>query len=442
MTDYFSIAPGSSTYTTTSYLPGMGAAGYNNYGTETVTTTTNTSTPVVNTQVLGTGVETNFGTNTADGYFGGGQAAVNSFGVAAESYGAGTYFGGDSSQVVTTSLPATSTYAETSVAAAPTYQNYDYQDYSSGLYGYAEPPKKKSLFNLRNILLGCLGLLLLGGLLGGLLWALKRFRKPSLPIVTPAPQPLVPAPILRPGPTTVLIRRDGYSTTPMVLPTKPQSNIITAPTPRLIEVPAPVLKPQVTQITQIPQVVQLPQVPQVAQVPQVIQLPQVPQVTQVAQVTQVPQFSQEQMNAAIQAAIQSGALIPDDNFESAVRSAFRPYFSSDEQFSSALATALQTAAPSPASLPTLSAADLQQLSLIAGQTGGISPSVLTQLGLTPETFELMLKQAVSSGVADQTQLAQLGLLPGDAGFVNSISQAAARVGNVASNAFGRITGRA
>ena len=436
MTDYFSIAPGTSTYTTTSYLPGMGATSYNNYGTETVTTTTNTSTPVVNTQVLGTGVETTFGTNTADGYFGGGQAAVSSYGAAAETYGAGTYFGGDSSQVVTTNLPATSTYTETSVAAAPTYQNYDYQDYSSGLYNYAEPPKKKSLFNLRNILLGCLSLFLLGGLLGGLLWALKRFKKPSLPIVTPTPQPLVPAPILRPGPTTVLIRRDGYSTTPMVLPTKPQSNVITAPTPRLIEVPAPVLKPQVTQITQIPQVVQLPQVAQVAQVTQV------PQFIQLPEVAQVPQFSQEQMNAAIQAAIQSGALVPDENFESAVRSAFRPYFSSDEEFSSAQAAALRTTAHSAASLPVLSAEDIRQLCIVAGQMGGVLSPLLIQFGLTAETFELMLRQAVASGIADQSQLAQLGLLPEAPRPIKPTPQTTGGVSNDTSSAFGKITGRA
>ena len=323
MSEYYTPI-GNTAFSTTSYYAPM-----------TQTETTYTSTPVTTTTVLGSGVETAYGTNTAAGFFGGGQANI----VAADN-------------------------------AVSTGYNYNAYDYGTEAYDY-EAPKKKSIFSLRNILLCCGGLLLSTLLLGGLAWLLRHLRNKSknvqpfvqpvapLPQVVPTQRPVVPPfPVINPRPVG------------LVEPIRPPVNFINPS--QIVVNPQPLITPQ-------------------------------PIITQPVIVDQP---------------ITTRPVVVDQPIAT---------------------TQILTSQATP-TLPALSASDIQQLLAFTSTQGPLSDASLAQLGLTEDQYLQMLRNAFSSGVLTREQAAYLGL-PTNSGVVGSLSNAASRVGNVFSSAFGRAAGR-
>lgn len=443
MTDLFSVGPGTTSYTNTSYFGGGTDAGVSSYGTSygggygagssvgnsgaygagttTRTVTTNTTTtPVVDTQIVGREIVTALGTNTADGYFGGGQAAVTETTTAqantAQDYGSGGFFGADGSQIVTTVqqnqyiqpstatitettktfTPATTTYTNYTPPPAPTnYQSYtDYNDYGGGMYDYVEEPKPASYCNLRNILLSLLGLLLLGGLLGGLLWLLKYLRgfaKPSIPSgLIPDVQQLAPILPIAPNITTPVI----LPPTPPVITPPP---VIIAPTPNFT---TPIVTPStITTVT--------------------------PTINgQTTTVVIPPRFSSiyttEQLNAALRAALAGGVLSNNGVFTQTLRNAFRKYYTNDAEYNRAMQAAFSVTQLPNFGLPAagnvtiissepapLTAADIQQLVFFRDNVGPINADTLAKLQLNQAQYQILLQRAFDTGLINRDQFTRL-----------------------------------
>lgn len=365
MTDYMSFVPGSASYTGGSNFGGNiesyeNFGGFGNFGqgghTEEVTTTTMTTRPVVNTEVIEQGIEAAFGSNTAEGYFGGSQAQVSNFAAQTADFGAVNafdgdgFFGGGSSQVVTTLEqqvavpPSTFTQTHTTYTPPPPAPTYNaYQDYNTNFDYYEEPVKKASLCNLRNILLGLGGLLLLGGLLGGLIALLRHLfkskSKATIPsYIIPQPAPLTP--------DITLIQP------PIVQPTIVQPTFIQEPVQPFLQPIQPIQPIQPVQ-------------------------------------PGFQNYSPDQLNAALLAAIGAGALPAAGLAGLAGYNAF-----SQNAVQGALG---------------LTPADIPQLLALRKVEGKFTPKTLAKLGVTEEQYRLMLGNAYASGLVNKKQLEQLAL---------------------------------
>lgn len=565
MTDLYNVAPGTTSYTTTSYLPGSSGTTYAGTGTTGATYTTAGNTYGTSygggtslygagtsgyggstitygvggtsgsalgaqptTRVVGQTVEANFGTNTADGFFGGGQAAVSTATpvTTTTTYVSGqnssSYFGGQGAgfvstvqpvgatttttvvETVKTAPPVTTTYTTTTPAPAPAPTFNAYQDYNAGLYDYGEAPKPASCCNIRNILLGCLGLLLLAGLLSGLLFLLRFLRLragsgvaaitpggsiPSglIPQVVPQPvRPVIPAPIVAPANATITITKPVLPATPVLIPVKPAPvvlPVVPIVTPAANASSTVVIQPAPVQ----PAIITIKPAPvQPAMTTIVTPTISGQTTTTVVQPQFVSKFSQEQLTAALSAAIAAGALKNPTQFLQVVQQAFRKYYTSDAEFAKAIQLAfasikLPAAAPAqpaatnvvtqPAGITTviskpaattvitqpaattfinqpaattvvtqqaaaqpaaLTANDVQTLLLLTNKLGGINSAILTQLKLTPTQYLLLLRNALSSGLINQAQFIQL--TTGPAATPASIAATSGQIGSIAAPA--------
>lgn len=379
MTDYMSFVPGTTNYTSSSNFGGNiqsydNFGGFGNFGqggrTEEVTTTTMTTRPVVNTEVIEQGIESAFGSNTAEGYFGGAQANVSNINNQTANFNAFNqfqgdgFFGGGASQVITTveqqvTAPQTSyTTTQTTYtpppppppAPAPVTTYNAYQDYNTN-YDYTEEvPKKKSICNLRNILLGCAGLLLLGGLLGGLLALLRHLfkskNKAAIPsYIIPQPTPLTP--------DINLI----------------QPNIVQPPI-----VQPPIVQPPIVQPTFNPEPVQ----PFLQPIQPGFQ-----------------NYSADKLNAALLAALAAGAL------PAAGIAGYNALNQNQNLNQGQIGTAQGSFGFTPADIP--------QLLALRKVEGKFTPKTLAKLGMTEEQYRVLLGNAYSSGLVNKKQLELLAL---------------------------------
>lgn len=508
MGDYFGYTPAgeynSTSYGTsgaggvvsTSYTPAstFGGATYggNTYGgtTEEIITTTNTyTTPVTNTQVIGTGIETNFGTNVADGFFGGSQANVAAGATNATStfteYGGDGFFGAGASQVITTVDQTPTTVVETRVVEPITttvttnysnpvnYGNYNaYDDYSANLYDYTETPKPASCCNLKNICLGLLGLLLLGGLLGGLIGLLRFFLKgrnqqtiPSYLIPEEVPQyitPINPPPIVFPTPPTVVvnppivpdvvitpppeIKPDVPIVTPLVTPgsSKVISSKITVLPYNVTTTTSTIRPPSIITLRPIkvnpivvpskPVLVSNPDLPITSQ-------PDVSIITTQTNTLLGPQLTSSDIQQLLLIQKQYGTV--DANLLAKLGM-------SPAQYTTMIQTAGQAGLITPSQLSLLSipqidlpvtttsvapltSTDVQQLLLLAQQYGGINSSLLNQLNLSEAQYRTMIANANQSGLLSGSDFAKLNLPSSGSKLLNSVG----KVSNKISSWFGK-----
>lgn len=505
MGDYFGYTPAGE-YSSTSYgtsgADGLVSTAYaptstfggNTYGgtTEEIITTTNTySTPVTNTQVIGTGIETNFGTNVADGFFGGGQANVAAGATGATStyaeYGGDGFFGGGASQVVTTidQTPTTvvetrvvepiSTTVTTNYSTPVNYGNYNaYDDYSANLYDYNETPKPASCCNLRNICLGLLGLLLLGALLGGLVGLLRLFLKgrnqqtiPSYLIPEEVPQiitPIAPPPIVFPTPPTVVVtppvipdvlitppapevKPDVPIVTPLVMPGSTKvisSKIVVLPynvtsTISTIRPPSTItlrpIKVNPIVVPSKPVLVPNPDIPVTAQ-------PDVSITTTQTNTVVVPQLTAndiqqllliQQQYGAVDASLLAQLGISPAQYTTMIQTATQSGLIAPSQL--ALLSVPQTQIDVPvtttsvgtASFASLTPTDVQQLLILSQQHGGINPSLLQQLNLSESQYRTMIANANQSGLLSATDFARLNLGSTNSKLLSSVGKASSKI---------------
>ena len=462
MADFFGIAPGEASYTTTSYgqggygstagfgtgsvdytsaggyasgtggytaggytAGGYTTGGYNTGGyttgtEEIVTTTTATTTPIVNTQVLNTGIETNFGTNTADGYFGG-QADIVAEVQQTQNYDYGGSYFGEGSNIITTVAPV-QTVVENRVTAPPAPVYQPYQDYSTDYYDYEEPPKKKSFCNLRNALLGCLGLLLLGGLLGGLLGLLKWFKnRPAKPIdyiQPPIIQPLIIQPIpeiipIKPLPTIIPTVPDVV-VTPDVPIAPPTSTVITQPVrPYVSTYVQPATATFTTTTTTI-----------VPGYRTVLSVDKYGKIVSSRKEIVDRKYTPEELNAALQNAIASGNYTNDENYAVSIRNAFRNYYSNDDDFNRAVAIAFEdghipnTVAPyadtqvtTSTGVSFLTGEEIQSLVDASKQHGKLTESSIAKLGLSAQATQALIQHAQTQGFLNSGELVNFSMGP-------------------------------
>lgn len=502
MGDYFGYTPAgeydSTSYGTsgaggafsTSYTPAstFGGATYggNTYGntTEEVITTTNTyTTPVTNTQVIGTGIETNFGTNVADGFFGGSQANVAAGATNATStfteYGGDGFFGGGASQVVTTvdQTPMTvvetrvvepiSTTVTTNYSTPVNYGNYNaYDDYSANLYDYTETPKPASCCNLKNICLGLLGLLLLGGLLGGLIGLLRFFLKgrnqqtiPSYLIPEEVPQyitPINPPPIVFPTPPTVVvnppivpdvvitpspeIKPDVPIVTPLVMPgsTKVISSKITVLPYNVTTTTSTIRPPSIITLRPIKvNPIVVPSKPVLVSNPDVsiTSQPDVSITTTQTNTLLGPQFTSRDIQQLLLIQKQYGTVdanllaklgISPAQYTTMIQTASQAGIIAPSQLS--LLTISQTDLPvTTTTVAPLTTTDVQQLLLLAQQNGGINSSLLNQLNLSEAQYRTMIANANQSGLLSASDFAKLNLASTGSKLLNSVGKVSSKI---------------